>query len=61
MLCNFYCEVTLLLHIEKLIPIDTRMIVPIIDSHLESTLFGIAQRIQKGVDRKIVTDGVALN
>ena len=61
MLCCLECEVVLLVQIEELFPVAGRKVVPIADSHAETTFFGIAQRIHKGLDREIVPDSVALN
>ena len=60
MLSCLECEVVLLVQIEELFPVAGRKIVPLADSHTETTIFGIAQRIHKGLDREIAPDSVAL-
>ena len=56
MLCCFVCEVVLLVHVKELFPIADRKIVPLADSHTESTFFWIVHRIYKGLDREIALD-----
>src|SRR3989339_727376 len=61
MLFCLECKVVLLVQFEELYSVATRKIIPLVDSHIETTFFGIAQRIHKGLDREIVPDCVALN
>ena len=61
MLLCLESEVVLLFHFEELFPVTARKIIPIDGSHAETTFFGIAQRVHKGLDRKMVPDSTAFD
>lgn len=60
MLLCLECDVVLLVQIGELFPVAARKIIPFANPHAETTFFGIAQRIHKGLDREIVPDCASL-
>ena len=54
-------EVMLLVQIKQLFPVMGRQLVPLVDSRIKTIFLGIAHRIHKGLDRKVVADGTALD